>query len=80
MFADDTALIAHSLEDIQEITTLFAQAAKTFGLRINMRKTEVLHQPSKLNTELPGKVKIDDHYLENVTRFTYIGSTMSSDA
>ena len=80
MFADDTALIAHSLEDIQEVTTLFAQAAKTFGLRINMRKTEVLHQPSKLNTDPPGEVKIDGHRLENVTRFTYLGSTVSSDA
>lgn len=29
MFADDTTLIAHSLKDNQEITTLFAEAAKS---------------------------------------------------
>ena len=45
-----------------------------------MRKTEVLHQPTKLNTDPPVEVMIDGHRLENVRRFTYLGSTVSSDA
>jgi hypothetical protein len=37
MFADDTAFVAHSLDDIQTIVTAFSRAATNFGLRINLR-------------------------------------------
>ena len=40
-FADDCALVAHSLEDLQ-ITSHFASAAKDFGLTISLKKTEAL--------------------------------------
>ena len=33
MFADDTAFVAHTHQDAQEIITLFAQAAQAFGLK-----------------------------------------------
>ena len=42
MFADDTAFIAHSHEDMQEIVTRFASAAKAFGLQVNIKKTEMM--------------------------------------
>jgi len=51
MYSDDTALIAHSLEDMQVVTSRFAKAAHDFGLCINMRKTEVMHQPCAHITE-----------------------------
>ena len=38
MFADDTAFVAHSHEDMQEIVTRFADAAKAFGLQVNIKK------------------------------------------
>jgi hypothetical protein len=44
MFADDTAFVAHSLEDIQSIITAFSRVSTNFGLRINLKKTEVLYQ------------------------------------
>ena len=57
MFADDTALIADRHEDIQKITSLFVEAATVFGLRIDMRNTEVLYQPCKLlDLWIPEKV------------------------
>ena len=45
LFADDCALVAHSSEDLQEITSHFASADKDFGLTISLKKTEVLYQP-----------------------------------
>ena len=53
MFADDTAFVAHSHEYMQETVTHFAGAAKAFGLQVNIKKTEMMFQPS------PGT---DDHY------------------
>ena len=45
LFANDCALMAHTVEDIQELTTCFARAAGRFGLTISLKKTEVMHPP-----------------------------------
>ena len=37
MFADDTAFVAHSFEDAQEIVTRFSNSAKLFGMKINIK-------------------------------------------
>ena len=44
LYADDWALVAHSLEDAQMITVCFACAAKRFGLTVSIKKAEVLKQ------------------------------------
>ena len=38
LFADDSALIAHSAEEIQRIVDAFANASSKFGLKINIKK------------------------------------------
>ena len=55
LFADDAAIVAHTLEDIREICKQFEQAATIFGLTINTNKTVTLYQP------LPGQTSIDPH-------------------
>ena len=51
LYADDSALVATSQDDIQEITDLFVEAATCFRLQINATKTELLYQPSPLQQE-----------------------------
>ena len=46
LFADDSALVAHSAEEMQKIVDAFSDASKKFGLKINIKKTEVLYQPN----------------------------------
>ena len=46
LFADDSALVAHSAEEMQKIVDAFSDASKKFGLKININKTEVLYQPN----------------------------------
>ena len=41
LFADDSALICHSAEEIQRIVDAFANASSKFVLKINIKKTEV---------------------------------------
>ena len=38
LFADDSALIAHSAQEIQRIVDAFANASSKFGLKINIKK------------------------------------------
>ena len=39
LFADDCALLAHTVEDIQAITNAFARSVRRFGLTISLKKT-----------------------------------------
>ena len=43
LFADDRALVVHSAERMQTIVDAFSDASKKFGLKINIKKTEVLY-------------------------------------
>ena len=52
LFADDSALVAHSAEEMQKIVDDFSDASKKFGLKINIKKTEVLYQPNSTRTRL----------------------------
>ena len=46
LYADDSALVAQSLEDLQAMLDRFVAASVAFGLTINIGKTEVLYQPA----------------------------------
>ncbi len=46
LFADDAALVAHTEQALQRLTSCFADACRLFGLEVSLKKTEVLHQPA----------------------------------
>ena len=54
LFADDSALIAHSAEEIQRIVDAFANASSKFGLKFNRKQTEVMFQPNSTMTMKEG--------------------------
>ena len=74
LFADDAALAAHSEEALQRLIDRFAAACKEFGLTISLKKTEVMCQDAN---NAPS-ISIEEHTLRVVDRFTYLGSTISS--
>ena len=41
LFAVDSALVVHSAEEMQKIVDGFSDASKKFGLKNNIKKTEV---------------------------------------
>ena len=77
LFADDSALVAHSAEEMQKTVDAFSNASKTFGLKINIKKTEVLYQPNSTRTQ-EEDIIVDRNRLNFVLEFTYFRSTMSS--
>ena len=66
LFADDSALVAHSVEEMQNIVE-----------KINIKKTEVPYQPNSTRTR-EEDIMVDGNKLNSVLEFTYIGSTISS--
>ena len=78
LFADDSSLVAHSAEEMQKIVDAFSNASKKFGLKINIKKTEVLYQPNSTRTR-EQDIMVDGNKLNSVLEFTYLGSTISSD-
>ena len=77
LFANDSALIAHSAEEMQKIVDAFSDASKKFGLKKNIKKTEVLCQPNSIRTR-EEDIMVDENKLNSVPEFTYVGSTISS--
>ncbi|XP_078612812.1 uncharacterized protein LOC144882704 [Branchiostoma floridae x Branchiostoma japonicum] len=80
LFADDAALVTHTETAMQRVTSCFAEAVRLFGLEISLKKTEVLHQPAPQEVYHPPRIMIDESELKPVHQFTYLGSTISSDA
>ena len=78
LYADDCAIVAHSEEELQQLTNSLSEATKKFGLTISIKKTEVLHQPAKASASSQPDIQIDGKVLNNVDSFTYLGTTLSS--
>ena len=80
LFADDCALLAHIVDDIQSITNAFARSARRFGLTISLKKTEVIYQPKPGADYTAPTITIDNNPLKVTDKFTYLGSTISQNA
>ena len=73
-FADDLALLAESLENLQIKTTRLENFAKLVGLQINVNKTKIMQFQNN-----NGNITIGDETVEKVDSFTYLGTTISTE-
>lgn len=74
-FADDIALLSHNHQQMQDKSQLLETTAAGLGLKINGSKTKVM----RVNNKCLSPIKIKDQNLEEVTKFTYLGSVISVD-
>jgi len=79
LYADDSALVAQSLEDLQAMLDRFVAASVALGLTINIKKTEVLYQPAPGDPHQDPDLYIHGEPVKSVSSFTYLGSVVSSD-
>ena len=70
LFADDCALVAHTLPDIQELFDRFADADRRFGLTVSLKKMEVMRQSYPTNQSATATVM--------ASKFCYLGSYLSN--
>ena len=75
---DDRALIAHSGEEIQRIVDAFADASSKVGMKINIKRTEVMFQSISTTTR-ENVINLDDNTLNRVQEFTYLDSIIARD-
>ena len=83
-FADDMALLDNIKDGLQETTDLLCKYAAQAGLRINVKKTEVM-AIGKDTTQRPYTeestvdITVDSSLLQQVSNFKYLGVNISSD-
>uniref|UniRef100_K7EZK3 Reverse transcriptase domain-containing protein n=1 Tax=Pelodiscus sinensis TaxID=13735 RepID=K7EZK3_PELSI len=80
LFADDCALNSGTQAGMQHCMNLFSAACMSFGLTISTKKTKVLHQPTPGCDYTEPSITVNGQKLDNVDRFTYLGSTLSKAA
>ncbi|KAG1672188.1 Nuclear receptor subfamily 2 group E member 1 [Nymphon striatum] len=76
-FADDTALVASSVSDLQMMMDKLNASVELYGMRINEKKTKVMkitrYQYEVINITLKGRK------LEQVRQFKYLGSILDDE-
>jgi hypothetical protein len=77
LFADDCALNAETLSDMQHGMDQFSTSCDSFGLTISIKKTEVMYQPVPGMAYHEPVVTVKSEPLTAVDKFTYLGSTLS---
>ena len=80
LFADDSALVAHSASEMQSLVTSFTATAELFSLKINIKKTECLFQPAHPTSTQTEPIIINIQLFVQATEFTYLGSIISDNA
>ena len=76
-FADDIALLANNRVNLQRMTNNLHDVASKVGLRISQEKTKTIQVRSSAQNVAP--ICIDNHPVEEVESFAYLGSVITSD-
>ena len=78
-YADDTVLIADTEEKLQKLVDEFNRISETYGLKINIKKTETM-VVTKSDTVPACNITINNTSIKQANSFIYLGSTITSDA
>ena len=78
-YADDTALLAESEQELQDVVTKLSVLGGEYGLKVNKLKTKVMVISKQ--TPVPRvNIVIEGMQLKQVEEFTYLGSLITSDS
>ena len=69
-FADDTALISSTRQQIQDKTTKLEKEARQLGLKVSTEKMKEM----RFNTKNQDKIVVNEIDIENIDEFTYLGA------
>jgi hypothetical protein len=75
-FADDVDIIEEDPTEMESTTQMLNEEAKKYGLFMNFDKTKTMVFGDK---DITQRVMVEGIHLENVERFTYLGSSMTFD-
>ena len=75
-FADDTAIIAKTQEELQDMVNRLVDTGRKYGMDINIDKSQVM-RVSMSNESL--QIKVNNRELKEIVNFTYLGSVLTRD-
>lgn len=78
-YADDSVLLADSLEDLQKMMNHLNRASIKYGLKINTAKTKFMVVSRRKTPYENARLIIDGTPLERVTKYKYLGSWLDDD-
>ncbi|KAJ8346707.1 hypothetical protein SKAU_G00281080 [Synaphobranchus kaupii] len=74
-FADNLALMSHTLPDMQKKVDKLTVTSSKSGLNINRKKTEAI----RVNNRSEESVKLNGEQIADVEEFTYLGSMVNKE-
>ena len=76
LYADDVALLSDNEQDMQTMLDYVANWCKTWGMKINMTKSKVMHIRKKGTERTVYSFKIGEKLVEYVSEYKYLGVIM----
>ena len=77
MYADDTAILSDSKQELEELIKELMQKGREFGLKINFSKTKIMKVSG--TWEKKKSLFIEGKELKSVTSFEYLGVIFRND-
>ena len=77
LFADDMAKSAPTEEKMQKGVVQVSDSCDSYDLTINIKKTEVVHQPAPGKPYKEPTIPVKGRRLQVIDKFIYLGSTLS---
>ena len=78
LFADDTALVAESAEQLRRLVMEFGRVCERRKLRVNVGKSKVMRCSGSMD-DADMDVRLNGEVLEEVKSFKYLGAVLSTD-
>lgn len=76
MYADDLCFVTECPDSLQQLMSSFHESCQRFGLKISVKKTEVMCVDIRGRETL--SIKLGEDELKQVDKFRYLGSTLTS--
>ena len=77
-YADDTALIADDIKNLQNVVDKVKEVSSKAGLEMNVKKTKTMIS-SRKPEDKSVDIKVNNEILEQVMKFIYLGTEISQD-
>jgi hypothetical protein len=77
-YADDVNLLGDNLDTINKNTETLIGASNEVGLEVNVEKTKYMLVSRDQNAGQNQEIKIGNRSFENVSQFTYLGTTVTN--
>ena len=78
-YADDTVLIAETIEELQDLVNEVKERSIAKGLKMNVKKTKTMVIRRNIDEDCKIDISVDGKILEQVKQYLYLGHIITED-